>query len=174
MVGASAAVIVDPFASILIGVLGPVVYLLYEKYISPLHMKGYPFDKILMCLLATILNSIFVAGRNGREPNLAYDYTKQAGFQFVNFVLSFCWAILSGFLAGFILSKANSLNENPSNKDSTIWLIEQDIIPLYSDDPAMLQFHERETERKLKKEQEMFNLKQAFMSDKNRDNAELG
>lgn len=38
----------------------------------------------------------------------------------------------------------------------------------------MLQFHERETERKLKKEQEMFNLKQAFMADKNRENAELG
>jgi hypothetical protein len=62
----------------------------------------------------------------------------------VNFVLSFVWAILAGFLTGFILSKANSLNEEPSNKDSTLWLIEQDIIPLYSDDPAMLQFHERE------------------------------
>jgi hypothetical protein len=53
-------------------------------------------------------------------------------------------AILAGFLTGFILSKANSLNKEPSNKDSTLWLIEQDIIPLYSDDPAMLQFHERE------------------------------
>jgi hypothetical protein len=66
LVGASAAVIVDPFASVLIGVAGPIIYLLYEKYISPLHMKGYPFDKIIMCFLAAVLNSIFVAGRNGR------------------------------------------------------------------------------------------------------------
>lgn len=113
----------DPFASVLLGISGPIIYLLYEKYISPLHMKGYPFDKILMCLLAAVLNSIFVAGRNGREPNLAFDYSKQAGYQFVNFVLSFCFSILSGFLTGFILSKVNSLNEENSNKDSNIWLI---------------------------------------------------
>lgn len=66
LIGASAAVIVDPFASLLIGISGPIIYLLYEKYISPLHAKNYPFDKIIMCLLAAVLNSIFVAGRNGR------------------------------------------------------------------------------------------------------------
>ena len=66
MVGASAGVIVDPFASILLGVAGPIISLVYEKYLSPVTMKGYPFDKILMCLLAAIINSIFVAGRNGR------------------------------------------------------------------------------------------------------------
>ena len=88
-------------------------------------MKGYPFDKIIMCLLAAVLNSIFVAGRNGRDPNLATDYSKQAGYQFVNFVVSFCFAILSGFLTGFILSKVNSINEEASHKDSTIWMIEQ-------------------------------------------------
>jgi hypothetical protein len=68
LIGASASVIVDPFASVLIGVAGPIIYLLYEKYLAPLHGKGYPFDKILMCLIAAVLNSIFVAGRNGRTP----------------------------------------------------------------------------------------------------------
>jgi len=73
LIGASAGVIIDPFASVLLGVAGPILYLLYEKYISPLHGKGYPFDKILMCLLSAVLNSIFVAGRNGRSPDLAID-----------------------------------------------------------------------------------------------------
>jgi hypothetical protein len=73
-------------------------------------MKGYPIDKIIMCLLAAILNSIFVAGRNGRDPSLAIDYSKQAGYQFVNFILSFCFALVFGLFTGFLLSKINSLN----------------------------------------------------------------
>lgn len=68
LIGASASVIIDPFASVLLGLMGPILYLLYEKYISPLHGKGYPFDRVLMCLLAAIFNSIFVAGRSNRTP----------------------------------------------------------------------------------------------------------
>lgn len=111
LIGASVEVIIDPFASVLIGVAGPILYLLYEKYLSPLHMKGYPFDKIIMCLLGATFNSIFVAGRTGRTPALAYDYSKQAGFQFLNFVLSFLFAVLFGFLAAFLLKTINTLND---------------------------------------------------------------
>jgi hypothetical protein len=143
LIGASAGVIIDPFASVLIGVAGPILYLLYEKYISQLSGKSYPFDKILMCLLAAILNSIFVAGRSGRSPELAVSHSKQAGLQFANFLISFLFALVSGLLTGFLLDKINSLNEETSNKDSSIWLIEQEIIPLYSDDPLMMQIHEK-------------------------------
>lgn len=90
-----------------------------------MHGKGYPFDKILMCVLAAILNSIFVAGRNGRSPDLSNDNSKQGGLQFANFVISLCFALAFGALTGFLLSKLNSLNEEASNKDSTIWMIEQ-------------------------------------------------
>lgn len=111
MIGASVEVIIDPFASILIGVAGPILYLLYEKYLPPPHLNWYPLDKLIMCLLGAILNSIFVAGRSGRTPELAYDYSKQAGFQFLNFVLSFLFALLFGFLAAFLLKTINSLND---------------------------------------------------------------
>jgi len=109
LIGASAGVIIDPFASVLLGVAGPILYLIYEKFISPLHGKGYPFDKVFMCLLAAICNSIFVAGRNGRTPTLAFDHSKQAGYQFVNFVLSGSFALLFGILAGFLIKTFNSL-----------------------------------------------------------------
>jgi hypothetical protein len=86
-------------------------------------MKNYPFDKILMCFLSAILNAIFVAGRKDRDPALADDYSKQGGLQFANFILSFCFALVFGLIAGFILSKINSLNDETSNKDSLIWMI---------------------------------------------------
>jgi hypothetical protein len=110
LIGASSSVIIDPFASILLGVCGPVIYLLYEKYLQTIHTKGYPFDKILICLISAVLNSIFVAGRGSRIPNLANDCSKQAGFQFANFIVSGLFALVFGLLTGFILQKMNSLN----------------------------------------------------------------
>lgn len=64
-----------------------------------------------MCLVSAILNSIFVAGRNGRSPDLAINYSKQAGLQFANFIVSFCFALAFGALIGFLLKKINSLND---------------------------------------------------------------
>lgn len=70
----------------------------------------YPFDKILMCALAAILNAIFTAGRDNRTPGLAYNNSKQAGYQFANLLLSFSISIVFGLLAGFLLKCITSLN----------------------------------------------------------------
>lgn len=64
-----------------------------------------------MCLLSAVLNSIFVVGRNGRSPDLSTDNSKQAGLQFANFVVSFCFALAFGAFTGFLLHKINSLND---------------------------------------------------------------
>jgi type III secretory pathway component EscV len=93
-----------------LGVLGPLLCLLYEKYL-PLQLKIYPLDKIITCLLSAVLNSIFVGGRSGRTPNLATNYSSQAGYQFVNFIVSGLFALAFGLLAGFLLKMINSLNE---------------------------------------------------------------
>ena len=63
-----------------------------------------------MCLLSAIFNSIFVGGRSGRTPTLAANYPQQAGYQFVNFILSGLFALVFGILAGFLLKSLNSLN----------------------------------------------------------------
>lgn len=90
--------------------IGPIVYLLYEKYLQSILFQGYPLDKVIICLLSAILNSIFVAGRSGRVPTLATNYSQQAGYQFVNFILSGLFALVFGILAGFLLKSLNSLN----------------------------------------------------------------
>lgn len=103
--------IIDPFASILLGMLGPIIYLLYEKYLAAFHMKGYPFDKILMCILSAVFSSIFVAGRDGRTPILATNYSQQAGYQFACLLLSAVFAFIFGLITAFILQKINALND---------------------------------------------------------------
>jgi hypothetical protein len=78
--------------------------------LQSIQFQGYPLDKIIMCLLSAIFNSIFVAGRSGRTPTLATNYSQQAGYQFVNFLLSGLFALFFGILAGFLLKSLNSLN----------------------------------------------------------------
>ena len=63
-----------------------------------------------MCLIAAILNSIFVSGRCVRTPSLANDCSTQAGFQFANFIVSGCFSLLFGLIAGFLLKNMNSLS----------------------------------------------------------------
>ena len=74
-------------------------------------MKRYPLDKVIVCLIAAVLNAIFVAGRAGRSPTLAINYTTQAGYQFANFVLSACFALVFGLIAGFLLKSINFSDE---------------------------------------------------------------
>jgi hypothetical protein len=63
-----------------------------------------------MCFLAAILNSIFVSGRCVRTPSLGDNCSKQAGFQFANFILSGFFSLIFGLIAGFILKNINSLS----------------------------------------------------------------
>jgi hypothetical protein len=94
-----------------LGLVGPIFYLLYDKYVSSVQIKTYPIDKILMCVLAAILSAIFTAGRDNRTPTLSFNNSKQAGYQFVNLIVSFGFSIVFGLLAGFLLKCITVFNE---------------------------------------------------------------
>lgn len=90
-----------------------------------------------MCILSGTLSSIFAAGRNGRTPALATNHSAQGGYQFSCLLVSGLFALTFGLIAGYILKCINSLNDETTNKDNALWLIEPDILPLYNDDPMM-------------------------------------
>lgn len=58
--------IIDPFASLLMGMIGPILCFLYDKFGERLKSTGYPFDMLLMAFLGGVFSAIFAGGRNGR------------------------------------------------------------------------------------------------------------
>lgn len=108
LVSSSACVIIDPFASILLGIIGPILYFLYDKYAIKVKESGYPIDGIVMAVLGGILSAIFCGGRNGRTPALSSNPVKQGGLQFAALLVSILFAVVFGFLTGFLLRFINS------------------------------------------------------------------
>lgn len=68
LVSSSACVIIDPFASLLLGMLGPILCFAYDRFLPKLHDTGYHIDKIIMATLAAIFSAIFTGGRSNRNP----------------------------------------------------------------------------------------------------------
>ena len=68
LVSSSACVIIDPFASLILGMLGPILCFAYDKFLPNLRDNGYHLDKIFMAILAAIFSAIFTGGRNERNP----------------------------------------------------------------------------------------------------------
>jgi len=83
----SAVVIIDPFASLLMGMTSPIIIYIIEKYLPFILIKGYSFDAIILCTLGGIFDSIFTGGRNSRSPTLSndsffagyYNYVRSSG-----------------------------------------------------------------------------------------------
>jgi len=123
LISSCAVVIIDPFASVLLGLTGPILYFLYDKYLTQFHLRVYSLDKILMCILSGTLSAIFAAGRNGRSPSLATNNTNQGGYQFSCLLVSGLFALFFGIIAGYILKCINSLKDESTNKDTSMWLI---------------------------------------------------
>lgn len=123
----SSLVIIDPFASLLMGMASPIIIYILEKYLSFILIKGYSVDAIIMCVLGGTFDAIFTAGRNLRTPNLADNNFnssyKQGGLQFASLIVTFCMSALLGLLATLILRCFNP--RQSVNKDHMIWFIDQ-------------------------------------------------
>lgn len=123
----SSLVIIDPFASLLMGMASPIIIYIFDKYLSFILIKGYSVDAIIMCVLGGTFDAIFTAGRNSRTPNLAdnnfNNSYKQGGLQFASLIVTFCMSALLGLLATLILRCFNP--RQSANKDNMIWFIDQ-------------------------------------------------
>lgn len=119
----SATVIIDPFASLLMGVFAPLLSYLIERYISFILLPGYPIEGIIFATLGGIFDSIFTAGRNSRTPALCDSPTMQGGYQFASLIVSAVIAIIFGLLATLILRCFNP--RQSINKDNMFWFIDQ-------------------------------------------------
>lgn len=95
----------------MLGIAGPLLYFVYDKYIAQFHLRVYSLDKIIMCILSGTLSAIFAAGRNGRTPALATNHSAQGGYQFSCLLVSGLFALFFGLIAGYILKCINSLND---------------------------------------------------------------
>jgi hypothetical protein len=89
------------------GVLGPIIYFLFEKYGSSINVPGYSIDTIIMAILSGIFSSIFCAGRSGRIPTLTANTYTQGGLQLACMVVSFCFALIFGIITGFVIKCLN-------------------------------------------------------------------
>lgn len=129
----SAVVIIDPFASLLMGVTCPVLIFIMEKYLDFILIKGYSIDAIIICALGGIFDAIFAAGRNSRSPSLSDNAYKQGGLQFASILVTAGFSALFSLLACVILRCFNP--RQSINKDNMIWFIDQETLPIYKDDP---------------------------------------
>jgi hypothetical protein len=160
----SAVVIIDPFASLLMGVTCPVLIYIMEKYLPFILIKGYNIDAIIICTLGAIFDSIFTAGRNSRTPSLSDNCAKQGGLQFASLLVTICFSALLGLFATLILRCFNP--RQSINKDNMIWFIDQETLPIYKDDPIFKKLMGENTDTALKQENLLFNLKNSYITEK--------
>lgn len=99
----SASVIIDPFASLILGMLGPILCFAYDRFLPKLHETGYHIDKIVMGVLSGIFSAIFCGGRNNRTPELSSFPVSQGGLQFVSLLVTLAFAVVFGLITGFAL-----------------------------------------------------------------------
>lgn len=121
LVSSCACVIIDPFASLILGMLGPLLCFVYDRFLPKLRDSGYHLDKIFMAILSGIFSAIFTGGRNGRTPALSPDSVKQGGLQFVSILVTILFAGIFGVLTGFLLRCTGS--EDVEQTDMAIWHI---------------------------------------------------
>ena len=69
----SSIVIIDPFASLLMGMFAPILLYAIEKYLPNVLVKGYSIEAIIICALGGLFTCIFIAGRNNRPPAFVED-----------------------------------------------------------------------------------------------------
>lgn len=150
------------------GVFAPLLLYLLEKYLPTILIKGYAIDAIILAFLGGIFDSIFTAGRNSRSPALANNTYNQGGLQFAAVIVSVCFAGLLGLLAAVILRCFNPRTGN--YKDNSQWFVDQETLPIYSDDPILKRLLNQGQDVALKQENALFNLKNSYVSEKAREN----
>lgn len=101
LISSIACVIIDPFASLLFGLMGPVIYFLFEKYGASINFPGYSVDSILMCIISGILSAICCAGRNNRTITLPNPLSL-GGLQIAQLFISIGLALVFGIIGAFI------------------------------------------------------------------------
>ena len=115
--------IIDPVASIVMGVFAPILSYLINYCFPTILVKGYPIEGIIFATLGGIFDSIFTAGRNSRTPTLNDSPGQQGGFQFLCLIITAALALIFGALATVILRCFNP--PQSINKDSMAWFIDQ-------------------------------------------------
>lgn len=122
-IGSSSLVIIDPFASLLMGMICPIILFVLDKYASFILVKGYSIDAVIMCFLGGVFDAIFAGGRNGRTPELATNAAKQGGLQFGAVLVTVIFAAIFGLLSALILRCFNP--RQSINKDNMLWFVDQ-------------------------------------------------
>lgn len=97
----------------------------------------------------------------------------QGGLQIACLFVTIGFALVFGILSGVVLRCLNQPNEQ-NNKDNTYWMIDQEILPLYPDDPILKKIMDKDIDKSLRQENVLFNLKQSYITEKTRENVELG
>lgn len=119
----SSVLIIDPFASLFMGLIAPLILYILEKFLSFVLIKGYSVDAIIICIFGGIFDAIFAAGRNDRNPGLSVSAHKQGGLQFASLFITMIVSIIFGLIAASILRCFNP--RQSANKDSKLWFIDQ-------------------------------------------------
>ena len=127
--------IIDPFASLILGMLGPIICFLYDRFLPKLNSSGYPFDKIIMGVLAGVFSAIFSGGRNNREPELSTNAVRQGGLQFASLLVTILFAAIFGIITGLLLRCTGS--DDVEQSDMAVWYIQPETLPLYPDDQKL-------------------------------------
>lgn len=134
LISACASLIIDPFASLLLGVLGGLFTVLYEKYGSVLFFRGDPIHLVMFSILSGILSCIFAAGRSGRTPSLSSDSYRLGGLQMACLVVSFGFGLIFGLITVGCLKLTKGIKENEIAQDDAFWVILPDMLPAYPAD----------------------------------------
>ncbi len=123
-------------------------------------------------MLGGIFDSIFTAGRNGRVPDLSSNSPKQGGLQFASLIVSAVLSFIFGLLCCAILRCFNP--PQSLNKDGMFWFIDQENLPIYPDDAILKRIMVGGVDKTMRQEDALFNLKNAYITEKARENLELG
>ncbi len=131
---ACANLIIDPFASLFLGMVACLLTMIYDKYGEKVFFKGEPEYILLFSLLSAILSGVFAAGRSSRSPSLSSDTYKLGGLQIASMVVSLCFGVIFGLITFLSLKLTKGVKDNEIAQDTAFWIVIPDSVPLYTND----------------------------------------
>ena len=97
---------------------------------------------------------------------------RQGGYQFSCLLITACLAFLFGLLATLLLRCFSP--RHSVYRDNNLWFIDQETLPLYPDDEVLKRLLGEKQEAQLKQESILFNLKESYLTQSNKDHQDLG
>ena len=134
-----AGVIIDPFASLLLGISAPLITLLYEKYGQVLFFRGEPELLLVFSALSGLLSAVFVAGRAARTPMLTEHPHQLGGLQVACLIVTVGFAAVFGCLTALLLKLFDGPRDTEVGSDGALWILTSDIVTLHPDNELVNQ-----------------------------------